>query len=78
MRHSVELNMTELGAEFANMGDTEQAAFFHGLAIELGSWPTHFAWESQGCAVGMKLSERDTEILREFLDGVTSTGPRGE
>ena len=76
MRQSIDLNMEELGAEFANCGDGDQAKFFHGLAFELRSWPTHFQRESQGCAVSLKLSKEDRDTLRVFLDGVTSKGDK--
>jgi len=60
---AVNIDMEAFGAQFANMDDNEQAAFFKGLASELKTWPSVHQAEMQFCAVGRLLKDEHKKIL---------------
>jgi hypothetical protein len=64
---SVQINMEALGAQFANMDDDEQAAFFKGLSEELKNWPSTYQGQMQFCAVGNLLTNDQKEILEKTV-----------
>ena len=64
---TVSINMELLGARFANADDTEQGAFFKGLAAELRNYPSQHQAQMQFAYVGGKLSPEDKRTLNNAL-----------
>jgi len=64
---SVQIDMEAFGAQFANMDDNEQAAFFKGLAAELKTWPSIHQGEMQFCSVGQLLKDEQKKILSQVV-----------
>ena len=65
---TVTIDMEALGAQFANMDDNEQAAFFKGLAAELKTWPSIHQGEMQFCSVGRLLKDDQKKILSQVVE----------
>jgi len=59
----ISIDCAIFGARLANDGADEQAQFFHGLARELASWPSHFEQEVQFAEIASRLSMEDRAIL---------------
>lgn len=67
---AVQIDMEVFGAQFANMDDYEQAAFFKGLASELKLWPSLHQGEMQFCGVNLLLTDEHKKILAATV-GIT-------
>jgi hypothetical protein len=67
LKQSIDVNWEILGAEFVNMGDNEQAAFFHGMARELSHWKSDHLKQMQAFYVADKLKPEDKAELDTFL-----------
>jgi hypothetical protein len=59
----IEIDYAVLGARLADEDAKLQAQFFHGLARELASWPSHFEQEVQFGSIARLLSKEDRGIL---------------
>lgn len=64
---TVELDMEAFGAQFANMGDDDQALFFKGLAGELKCWESAYAAQIQFHSVGRKLKPEQKKLLAQTV-----------
>ncbi len=64
---AVNFNWKLLGARLAKLSNDEQSSFFSGFALELKSFETHIARETQILSVGEKLKKNEREILEEYL-----------
>jgi len=65
---TVSIDMEALGAQFANMDDNEQAAFFKGLSAELKTWPSIHQCEMQFLSVGRLLRDDQKKILSQVVE----------
>lgn len=65
---SVSIDMEALGAQFANIDDNEQAAFFKGLVAELKTWPSIHQGKMQFCSVGRLLNDDQKKILSQVVE----------
>lgn len=64
---TVTIDMEALGAQFANMDDNEQAAFFKGLAAELQCWKSTYHAQLQFHGVARLLKQDQKELLAETV-----------
>jgi len=65
--NAVNIDMEAFGAQFANMDDSEQAAFFKGLAGELRCWKSTYNAQMQFHAVSKLVKKEDRDLLDETV-----------
>jgi len=70
MKKSFNIEWDILGAELANLSDSEQANFFHGFAKELDSWPSHYVREMQMVSINLKLDDKVRDTLEKYLSTI--------
>lgn len=67
MIKSIQINWEVLGAQFANLSDEEQGAFFNGLSRELKHWESCHQKQMQGSMIADKINDQDKKELETFL-----------
>ena len=63
----VDINMEALGAQFANMDDSDQSLFFKGLVGELRCWDSIYHGQMQFHSVARLLTEEDKALLDQTV-----------
>jgi hypothetical protein len=65
--NAVNIEMEAFGAQFANMDDSEQAAFFKGIAGEVRRWESTYNAQMQFHSVSRLVKKEDRDLLSKTL-----------